>query len=126
MVGAAFLTGKFLGFGSWEAWWISNLLHFLGGAYAFFFTRAVFLYTKPRHQISARASIEILFFIAGALILGVFWEWFEFALDRYRVLAAGELSLMTYPDTIGDLILDTLGAVIAGIGSRLRRWRIDV
>lgn len=114
IVAITFSVGLIFGVATKEAWWISNFLHLLGGAYAFFFVRAVFYYTRPYHKITAAPWAEIFLFMAGALILGVFWEWFEFVLDRYRVIIAGEPSLMTYADNIGDLITDTLGAVFAG------------
>lgn len=113
IVAATFLAAWIFGIGTWEAWWIANILHFGGGAYAFFFVRAVFYYTKDYHKITAALWAEILLFVIGALVLGVLWEWFEFVLDRYRVLIAGKESLMTYADNIGDLIIDTLGAIIA-------------
>lgn len=115
IVAATFLVGLIWGVGTWESWWIANGLHFIGGAYAFFFVRAVFYYTKSYHKITAAPWAEILLFVIGALVLGVLWEWFEFVLDRYRVLIAGKESLMTYADNIGDLITDTLGAIVAGI-----------
>lgn len=110
---ATFLVGLILGVGTWESWWIANGLHFIGGAYAFFFVRAVYEYTRDRHKISAPRGVEIILFIVGALVLGVLWEWFEFVLDRYRVLIAGKESLMTYADNIGDLAVDTFGALVA-------------
>lgn len=110
-----FFVGWYFGIGTWEAWWVANAIHFVGGAYAFFFVRAVFYYTKPYHRTTVALWMETALFIAGALILGVFWEWFEFILDRYRVFIAGEPSLMTYADNIGDLIIDFLGSVVVGV-----------
>lgn len=113
IVAATFVVGLVFGVSTWEAWWVSNFFHFLGGMYAFFFVRAVFYYTRPYHKITAASWAEVFLFVAGALILGVLWEWFEFVLDRYRVIIAAKPSLMTYADNIGDLIVDTLGAFVA-------------
>ena len=115
IVAATFLVGLILGIGTWEAWWISNFLHLLGGAFAVFFVRELFNLAKARHQILVPRWMEFMILVGGALILGVFWEWFEFALDRYRVLIVGKPSFMTYADNIGDLIIDFLGAVAAGL-----------
>lgn len=116
IVALTFLVGQVLGESApWTHWWIANVLHFSGGFYAFFFVRAVYLYTKSRHQISAPPLTELMLFIAGALILGVFWEWFELLLDRYRVFIEMKPSFMTYADNIGDLIIDFLGAIVASI-----------
>lgn len=113
IVAATFWVAWIFGIGTLEAWWIANLLHFGGGAYAFFFVRAVFYYTRPYHKISAASWAEISLFVVGALVLGVLWEWLEFVLDRYRVLIAGKESLMTYADNIGDLAIDTFGALVS-------------
>lgn len=117
---ATFLVGLIWGVGTWESWRIANGLHFIGGAYAFFFVRAAFYYTRPYHKVTAEPWAETLLFIAGALIMGVLWEWFEFAIDRYRVLVMSRASLMTYADNIGDLIIDTFGAVAAAVYMRAK------
>lgn len=123
MVATTFVVNWLLGDRTWTHWWIANLLHFLGGFYAFFFVRTCFLYTKSKHQISAPPLAEIILFIAGALIMGVFWEWFELLLDQYRVFIEMKPSIMTYADNIGDLITDTLGAVAAGVYAWKRRHK---
>lgn len=120
VIGGAIVATNFVviwlfGDRTWTNWWIANVLHFLGGFYAFFFVRACFLYTKSKHQISAPPLAEIILFIVGAVIMGVFWEWFELLLDRYRVFIEMKPSAMTYADNIGDLITDTLGAIAAGV-----------
>lgn len=121
IVATTFFVGWYFGVGTWDAWWAANIIHFIGGAYAFFFVRAVFYYTKSYHRTTAVFWAETVLFIVGALLLGVFWEWFEFILDRYRVFIAGELSLMTYADNIGDLIIDFLGAVVVGVYLYVKR-----
>ncbi len=111
----AFIVGLVFAEEAWTGWWIANLMHFVGGFYAFFFVRACFLYTKSKHRIEAPQATEIMLFIAGALIMGVFWEWYQLLFDRYRVFIEMKPSVMTYADNIGDLIIDTLGAMVAGI-----------
>lgn len=113
IVATTFIVTAIFGAGTREAWWISNFLHLIGGIYAFFFVRAVFNYTESYHKITGAPWAKTILFIIGALVLGVFWEWFELLLDRYRVLIAGRVSLMSYADNIGDLITDTAGAVVA-------------
>mgnify|MGYP001611033332 CR=1 FL=1 len=115
IVATSFVVGLFLGVGTWESWWIANFLHFLGGGYAFFFVRALFNLAKTRHKILVPRWMGLAILVGGALVLGVFWEWFEFILDRYRVFILEEPSLMTYADNIGDLIIDFLGALMVGV-----------
>jgi len=100
---------------SWSGWWMANIMHMLGGVYAFFFCRALWLYYKPFYKIEMPPGAEIIIWIEGALILGVFWEWYELILDRYEVWVLGATSLGTYADNIGDLIFDVCGALLAGI-----------
>jgi len=100
---------------SWSGWWAANVLHTLGGVYAFFFCRALWLYMKSFNKMEIPLPIEIMIWIGGALIVGVFWEWYEFILDRYGVWVLGNVSLATYADNIGDLLIDFFGALLAGI-----------
>lgn len=113
LVAIAHIGGEFFEAGSQTWWRIANVLHFLGGVFAFFFIRAIFLYTKSHHRLSAAWWMELWIYVLGAVAMGVVWEWYEFFLDRYRVLILGNASEMTYFDTIGDLALDTLGAMAA-------------
>jgi len=105
---------------SWGAWWSANVFHLLGGFYAFFFIRAVFAYTRSLHKTSAESWMESLIFILGAVFLGVMWEWFELAIDRYHALVQSRQSVMSYADNIGDLATDTLGALLAAFYTRRR------
>ncbi len=114
IVAADFVAVRILGIGSWGAWWTSNFFHTLGGAYAFFLIRAVYIRTHPYHRTITHPWMEILIFILGAVTLGVMWEWLELIVDRYRVLILMQRSVMTYADNIGDLAFDALGAIAAG------------
>ncbi|MBI3421238.1 MAG: hypothetical protein HY006_04180 [Candidatus Sungbacteria bacterium] len=97
---------------SWSGWRIASVFHVIGGAYAFFFVRTVFLATKSRHQTRAVWWMEVALFVSGAVMIGVFWEWYELLIDRYKVFVLHEASVMSYADNIGDLLWDTLGACI--------------
>lgn len=108
----AYIVQWLFGFQSYASWLASIGFHVLGGAYAFFFIRAIFLYKRPAEAVFPPA-LSVLIFMSGAVFLGVVWEWYEFLVDWYRISALGKESLMTYPDTIGDLFLDFFGAVIA-------------
>ena len=99
---------------SWTKWWIDNGFHTLGGAYAFFFVRALWRYAKLHYHIDMPFGGELIIWAGGALMIGVFWEWYELIVDRYEVFILHIPSIMTYADNIGDLAFDTLGALIAG------------
>ena len=95
-------------------WWVANFFHTIGGAFAVIFVRTFFQYYRLRNKIILPLVFEITIYIGGALILGVFWEWYELILDRYRLLILGIPSIASYADNIGDLAFDMLGALIVG------------
>lgn len=100
---------------SWAAWEISNVLHIIGGAYAFFFTRALVSYARLSHRIEIPFWMEVALYVAGAITLGVLWEWYELIIDRYHLFILGQASIMTYADNIGDLMFDALGGLLGAI-----------
>ncbi len=110
---AYYIINYFLDPYPWSAWWVANVFHTLGGAYAFFFTRAVFQYATHNSKLEIPRWLEVSIFVAGALVLGVFWEWYELIIDRYEVFVLHLPSIMTYADNIGDLAFDALGGLIS-------------
>lgn len=112
---SSYLAGHYLGVESRVVWWISNALHFLGGVYAFFFVGSVFNITKRYHNTMAMPLVKSIIFIFGALVLGVFWEWYElFFIYWEKVFTLKNQGAAIYIDTMGDLALDLLGALSAG------------
>ncbi len=106
---------------TWIWWWVSSVFHFIGGIYAFFLVRAVFQFTGKYHRTKTQPWMEIVIFILGALAVGVLWEWYELAVDRYNVFIRHRASIATYADNIGDLVTDFLGALTAGIYLAFKR-----
>ncbi|OGD30520.1 hypothetical protein A2833_02745 [Candidatus Azambacteria bacterium RIFCSPHIGHO2_01_FULL_44_55] len=119
----SYASASFLDITTWTWWWISNIFHFAGGIYAFFLARAIFRSTERYHRTQALFLMEIVIFILGALAVGVLWEWYELAVDRYNIFIRHKASIMTYADNIGDLITDFLGALTAGIYLAFKRKR---
>ncbi len=113
IVAISFVVDRIFGVGTWAAWRIASILHVIGGAYGFFFVRALFFYSRGAHRTVTAHWMETIIFVGGALVLGVMWEWYEFAVDRYHVIAMGGESIMTYADNIGDLLFDAAGALAA-------------
>jgi len=109
------IVGLMMDNATYFAWWVANFFHTIGGFYAFIFTKAVFQYYKSRNKIVFPSGLEFFILIGGAIILGVFWEWYELILDRYELLVLGLPSVASYADNIGDLAFDALGALIAAI-----------
>lgn len=118
----SYLTGYYFGLESRTVRLVSNVFHFLGGIYAFFFVISVFDVTKKYHNTAAAPFMKALFFIFGALALGVLWEWYEFIFIYYdKVFSSDGQGAAVYADTMGDLALDLLGAASAGFYFLVKR-----
>jgi len=112
----SYLLDYYFGPGSLIKWRIDNVLHVLGGIYAFFFVRSLYYLTEKCHKTTTAFLFEIIIFAGGALILGVLWEWYEFVfIYKYGTLAMSKISVTTYMDTIYDLMFDLVGALLAGL-----------
>jgi hypothetical protein len=98
-------------------WWWDIVLHtgsgFLLGIIGFL---AVFLLNQTdRIPVGISPAFVCFFSVTFAVFLGVIWEIFEFAVDMV-VPSANMLSWETGAgDTIVDLIVDTVGAVVVAL-----------
>ncbi len=95
-------------------WWWDLVLH-TGSAIIFGFIGFIVLYfLYAHHQVESKAYAIALFSFSFAIAIGVVWEIFEFGMDTFFGLNMQKSGLI---DTMGDLIVDTLGALLAsGIG----------
>jgi len=91
-------------------WWWDIFLH-AGSAIIFGFlgfTILYFMYSK--NNIKARPWAIAIFSFSFAIAIGATWEIFEFSVDQllgYNMQKSGLI------DTMGDLIVDALGAILA-------------
>ncbi len=93
-------------------WWFDIMLHISSGvlfglvgfliAYVFFYTR----------KIKASPAFIIMFTVSFSLATGVVWEIFEFAADQLFGFNMQKSGLL---DTMGDLIVNLIGALIVSI-----------
>ena len=100
-------------------WW-DTMLHttsgIILGLVGFFFV--YLLNEKGDANVNLSPTFVVLFAFCFAITMGVFWEFFEFASDRLlgynmqRFRLPGEDGLI---DTMEDLIVDTIGAIVACI-----------
>jgi uncharacterized membrane protein YjdF len=105
-------------------WWWDAVLHtssgLLLGMLGFMF---VYILNEDRNvDLHMRPSFVALFAFFFAVGIGAIWEVFEFGMDsvfgtNMQPATAHDPSGLT--DTIHDLIVDTLGAAVVGIGG----WR---
>jgi len=100
-------------------WWWDIMLHttsgFLLGIVGFMF---VYLLNEKYLSVNLSPFFIVLFAFCFAITMGVFWEFYEFGMDRFlgfdmqKFRFPGEDGLV---DTMTDLIVDTLGALVVSI-----------
>ena len=97
-----------------QFWWWDILLHttsgFLLGIVGFLLV--YILNEEKRVQVKLKASFVALFSFTFALALGALWEIFEFSMDYFFGLNMQKSGLY---DTMGDLMVDTIGAVVIAV-----------
>ncbi|NNU81172.1 hypothetical protein HMH01_12070 [Halovulum dunhuangense] len=103
-------------------WWWDVALH--GGSAIGFglvgFLFAFMLFEGDRYAAPPWAIGVIAF--CFAVSIGVMWEIFEFAMDSFFGLNMQKSGL---PDTMGDLIVDVIGAAIGGLAGFLYLKRLQ-
>lgn len=109
-------------------WWLDIILHFLGG---FFVASFVWWFGNKFPQLDIfhrdddfqplKNNIfkNFIIFIAISVLIGVFWEFFEFGYD-YFLIDSGRFVYLDYAqlsksDTMGDLFMDFAGATVAAL-----------
>ena len=96
----------------YDVWWWDIMLH-SGSAFAFgLIGLVVLLLTLSKKAIQANPFVLSLFAFSFAVMVGVLWEIFEFAGDQLFGMDMQKEGLM---DTMWDLIVDTLGALVAAV-----------
>ena len=116
---AAQVLGEMNGFYDKIPWW-DTMLHATSGTVlgllGFMF---VYLLNKNREsEVNLSPIFVVLFAFCFAITMGVFWEFFEYGADRLmgynmqKFRMPGQDGLV---DTMEDLIVDTIGAVVACI-----------
>ncbi len=117
---AAQILGEIGDFYEKISWW-DTMLHTISGVILGLvgFLFVYLLNEKGNINVNLSPRFVILFAFCFALTMGVFWEFFEFGADRIfgynmqNFRMPGEDGLV---DTMCDLIVDTIGAIIACIG----------
>lgn len=101
-------------------WW-DTMLHTISGVVLGLvgFLFVYLLNEKGNVNVNLSPKFVIIFAFCLALTMGVFWEFFEFGADRIlgynmqKFRMPGQDGLV---DTMCDLIVDTVGAIVACIG----------
>ncbi|MDD3072533.1 MAG: hypothetical protein PHH17_01395 [Candidatus Pacebacteria bacterium] len=118
-------------------WWWDSMLHFLAGIGLGFIGFLILYVLYKNNKFKASHGTIAIFAFCFALSLGVLWEIFEFSVDslfgenmqRARDLCDLEYfcdSRLGVIDTMIDLILDAMGALIASFSSYLYLKRKEI
>lgn len=110
-IGAHFILGE-LGAFYLKYWWFDLFLHDLSGfviGIVGFVWSYMLLYTN---KIKASPWFILVFTVSLAMAAGAGWEIFEFSMDQVFGFNMQKSGLK---DTMGDLIVCTVGSVFAGI-----------
>lgn len=117
---AAQILGEIGDFYEKIPWW-DTILHTISGVILGLagFLFVYLLNEKGNKNVNLSPKFVIIFAFCLALTMGVFWEFFEFGADRIlgynmqKFRMPGQDGLV---DTMCDLIVDTVGAIVACIG----------
>lgn len=117
---AAQVLGEMNGFYDKIPWW-DTMLHTTSGVILGLvgFLFVYLLNEKGDKNVNLSPIFVVVFAFCFAITMGVFWEFFEYGADRIlgynmqKFRMPGQDGLV---DTMEDLIVDTLGAIIACIG----------
>lgn len=89
----------------WTFWWYDIMMHFLGGFLVSGIALWAFIRFTPPSSLQIKNALYVS--VATALVVGIGWEFFEYFAGMY----VAQVHIVT--DTAGDLIMDTIGAVVS-------------
>lgn len=133
---AAEFLGEFYNFYYKFPWW-DNMLHLISGSVLGIIGFMFVYFLNKTHIKNTRLSpfFIVLFAFCFSVTIGVFWEFFEFSVDRLFGFNMQKFRLPEEDgliDTMVDLFVDTLGAfIVSTVGyiymknnkkTRVKRW----
>jgi uncharacterized membrane protein YjdF len=100
-------------------WWFDVVMHFAGG----FWVAMLALFLIREHSFD---NLILLWLVLGlVMLIGVAWEFMEFGLNHFVGGWAERIFYQTnIEDTLGDLIADICGGLVAFILFKVRKKEI--
>jgi hypothetical protein len=106
-----FLAQKFYLY--FSIWWFDMPMHFLGGLWLGFFFLWILSYKDTVLKLDVLSVLKTL---SGVLVLGIFWELFEFYFINH--MAENPFNVL---DTVSDIFFDIAGGLL-GVFYYFRRF----
>ncbi|PIR69237.1 MAG: hypothetical protein COU47_04015 [Candidatus Niyogibacteria bacterium CG10_big_fil_rev_8_21_14_0_10_46_36] len=96
--------------------WFDIAVHGMGGFWAASFIYYLLFYTY-RGSVRMPCFIAFVVIVSGTALVGVLWEFFEFAMDIINIpfLGIGLSGKAVLVDTLLDLLMDIAGGSLAGM-----------
>ncbi len=94
-----------------KIYWFDKFTHFVSGILTTFV--AIFILVKNKHN--KNLVFNILFLIFFSLAIAALWEIFEYLSSYYLNLDPQRVALTGVSDTMGDIIVAFLGAIMVSI-----------
>lgn len=104
-------------------WWFDSILHFLGGVWVGSLFFYLFDY-KTKLFIHNNSLLYSTIIVAGFVaLIGTFWEFWEFVLDRTVTDVYGYGMTLSKFDPLGDTIKDLALDILGGVLFTLSFWK---
>lgn len=94
-----------------KIYWYDKFTHFLSGVLTAFFA----IYLLARNRDYKKLSFNILFIISFSMLVASCWEVFEYLSSYYFNVDPQKVVLTGVSDTMGDIIVALLGAILVSI-----------
>lgn len=91
-------------------WWFDIPMHMMGGLWVGLTSLVIYYHTPYTKRKDRSISFVISYALAATILIGIFWEVFEYSVEHFVKLNDNGLF-----DTLKDLIDDTIGASIAAL-----------
>ncbi len=89
-------------------WWFDIPMHIMGGLWVALMSLVIYYHTSYFKRKDRSVAFVISFALASTMIIGLFWEVFEFSVEHFVKLNDNGLL-----DTLKDLVDDLIGASLA-------------
>ena len=92
-------------------YWFDKFTHFLSGVLTGFLA----IYILVKYKVDKKITFSFIYIIVFSLAIASFWEIFEYLASYYFNVDPQKVALTGVTDTMGDIIVAFLGAILVSI-----------